>query len=75
MGESSKPAKQGDGDDFPLPSTAVVEKLDVLATEKLSEIVRRNAAGERQWSGYDGAEIEAARELLSKTASRAAIKR
>ena len=50
-----------------LPDTAVVEKLDALATAKLAEIVRRNTAGEPRWSGYDKSEVEAARELLSKT--------
>lgn len=38
--------------------------MDELATEKLAEIIRRNSAGEREWQGYNKAEIAAARELL-----------
>ncbi|KAH8882863.1 hypothetical protein GQ53DRAFT_440860 [Thozetella sp. PMI_491] len=75
LNESAKPARQSDAEDFALPETAVVEKLNELATDKLAEIVRRNTAGERQWSGYDKTEIEAARELLSKDSSGAAAKR
>lgn len=44
----------------------MIERLNELATAKLSEIVRRNGAQERAWRGYDEAEIKAARELLSK---------
>ena len=67
-----KPAavKATDLDEFPVPTTAKVEKLNELATAKLSEIVRRFTAKERQWRGYDEAEIEAVRELLSKDGPR-----
>ena len=58
--------KQAGSDEFALPDTATVERLNELATGKLSEIVRRNGAQERKWRGYDQAEIAAARELLSK---------
>lgn len=44
-------------------------QLDAMVTEKLSEIVRRNAAQERRWRGYDAGEIAAARELLAKESS------
>lgn len=62
----AKSAKLTDSDDFALPDIATIERLSELATEKLSEIVRRNGAQERGWCGYDEAEIAAARELLSK---------
>ena len=64
--EPGKPAKGGDPDDFTPPSTATVERLNELATEKLSEIVRRSSAGEYRWRGYEESEIAAARELLAK---------
>jgi hypothetical protein len=37
-----------------------------LATKKLGEIVRRASAGETGWTGYEQAEIIAARELLDR---------
>jgi hypothetical protein len=52
--------------DLPLPSVKSVEKLNEVATLKLAEIIRRNAAKERGWDGYDEAEIIAARALLDK---------
>ncbi|OAA64513.1 tetratricopeptide repeat domain containing protein [Niveomyces insectorum RCEF 264] len=58
-----------DGDDFALPDTATAQRLGQLATEKLSEIVRRSSAKEPHWRGYDEAEIVAARELLSDEAA------
>lgn len=58
-----------DLDDFAVPAPATLEKLNELATEKLSEIVRRYTAKERLWRGYDEAEVAAARELLAKDAS------
>ncbi|KAK5011412.1 hypothetical protein LTR28_003333, partial [Elasticomyces elasticus] len=48
------------------PSLASIQRLNELATAKLAEIVRRNAAGEKGWDGYDMAEIIAARELLDR---------
>lgn len=62
-------SKQTDAEDFALPKTATIEKLSELATEKLSEIVRRNAAKERRWCGYEESEIAAARDLLSQEAT------
>ncbi|TID27497.1 Peroxisome biosynthesis protein [Venturia nashicola] len=52
--------------DLPLPSVKSVEKLNEVATVKLAEIVRRSAAKERGWDGYDEAEMIAARALLDK---------
>lgn len=46
-----------------------MEQLAQLATEKLAEIVRRSSAREPHWTGYDAAEIAAARELLSGEAA------
>lgn len=43
-----------------------VEKLNEVATIKLAEMIRRSAAKERGWDGYDEAEIIAARALLDK---------
>ncbi len=64
--------KATDLDEFAVPTTSTIEKLNELATEKLSEIVRRYTAKERQWRGYDEAEVAAARELLSQDASQTA---
>lgn len=47
----------------PLPA---VESLNELATSKLGEIVRRGAAKQTDWDGYDPAELIAARELLDR---------
>ncbi|EJT77584.1 tetratricopeptide repeat domain-containing protein [Gaeumannomyces tritici R3-111a-1] len=55
----------GDQGDLKLPDTATLKQLDELATQKLAEIVRRYAAREPSWRGYDEAEIKAARELLA----------
>jgi hypothetical protein len=41
-----------------------VEKLNEIATAKLSEIVRRSTAGEVGWEGYDKAELIAAKECM-----------
>ncbi|KAI9848732.1 MAG: hypothetical protein M1837_006819 [Sclerophora amabilis] len=47
-------------------SSKELEKLNELATAKLAEIVRRSSAGEKGWTGYDQAEVIAARELLDR---------
>jgi len=52
--------------DLPLPSEDTVKKLKALATEKLSEIVRKGTKGENGWDGYEEAELIAARELLER---------
>ncbi|KJR84433.1 tetratricopeptide repeat domain protein [Sporothrix schenckii 1099-18] len=63
--DSAHSSSRDGAEDFALPDTATVERLGQLATEKLSEIVRRYTAKEAHWSGYDEAEIAAARELLA----------
>lgn len=55
-----------DSGDLPPPSLATVQKLDALATEKLAEIVRNYAAAKSGWTGYEEAEVIAARELLDR---------
>lgn len=52
--------------DLPTPSQQTVQKLRELATAQLAEIVRRSSAGEVGWTGYDDAEVAAARALLSR---------
>ena len=56
-------------DEFTMPDTATIEQLDAMATEKLSEIVRRYTAKEYRWRGYEASEVEAARELLAKSST------
>ncbi|KAF3000384.1 hypothetical protein E8E14_006875 [Neopestalotiopsis sp. 37M] len=64
--ERPKAAKQSNDDDLPLPDAATLQRLDELATEKLAEITRKFAAGEKGWQGYDEAEIVAAKALLEE---------
>ncbi|KAI0977349.1 tetratricopeptide [Xylaria arbuscula] len=61
---SSKASKASESEEWPIPPSSTLQKLDEVATEKLAEIVRRNTSGEKDWQGYDKAEIAAARELL-----------
>ncbi|KAK5630737.1 hypothetical protein RRF57_006452 [Xylaria bambusicola] len=61
---SSKPSKQTESEEWPVPAPSTLYKLDEIATEKLAEIVLRNSTGEKDWQGYAEAEIAAARELL-----------
>ncbi|KAI0012848.1 tetratricopeptide [Xylariaceae sp. FL0662B] len=67
LSEPQRTSKQTDSDGFTVPSAEILRKLDEVATEKLSEIVRRSSAGEKGWQGYDEAEVRAARELLQKS--------
>lgn len=60
-----------DEDGFGAPSLEKVQTLNLLATKKLGEIVRRSSTGEPAWSGYEEAEIIAARELIDRNASKA----
>ncbi|KAJ9645209.1 Inositol phosphatase SIW14 [Coniosporium tulheliwenetii] len=73
LSKTSKPAPAAAdpqfGDLAP-PSLATIERLHELATAKLAEIVRRNAAGESGWDGYDQAEVIAAGELLGRDAQK-----
>ncbi|KAI8633094.1 tetratricopeptide [Xylariaceae sp. FL1651] len=70
---SLKAPKQTETDEWSVPSSSALQKLDEVATEKLTEIVRRNSAGEKDWQGYDEAEIAAVRELL-KSSSTATVR-
>jgi len=65
--------KQADDSEFALPDTSTVERLNELATAKLSAIVRHSDARDRGWRGYSEAEVSAARAVLAEDAS--AIKR
>lgn len=65
--QSSKQSKSDSG--LPLPDIKVVERLNETATAKLSEIVRRSAAREAGWEGFDNAEIIAAKELINRDAT------
>jgi hypothetical protein len=63
---TSSSVKRGnaqDDDEVPIPKTATVKKLEELATTKLAEIVRKAGSGK---TGYDEAEVIAARELLDR---------
>ncbi|KAF2876106.1 hypothetical protein BDV95DRAFT_625510 [Massariosphaeria phaeospora] len=55
-----------DDDDLPPPNLSTVQKLEEIATSKLAEIVRLYTAGKSGWTGFDEAEVQAARELLGK---------
>ncbi|KAK3685414.1 hypothetical protein B0T22DRAFT_217117 [Podospora appendiculata] len=69
LGDSAGSTKQNGADEFSLPDPATIERLNELATAKLSEIVRHAAARDPGWCGYDELEVAAARELLTKDAS------
>ncbi|KAL2190966.1 protein prenylyltransferase [Thermothelomyces heterothallicus CBS 203.75] len=69
LDDGGKPAKQTDEGDFWLPDTNTIERLNELATAKLSEITRRSTANDRGWRGYSEAEVAAARELLADDAA------
>lgn len=62
-------SKERPEDSFGLPERKVVESLNEVATAKLSEIARRNAANEKSWQGYSASEIAAVRALLEKSTS------
>ncbi|CZT18048.1 related to kinetoplast-associated protein KAP [Ramularia collo-cygni] len=67
---TSKKSQQAAADpvtgELATPSLAAVTKLNEVATSKLVEIVRRSASGEKDWDGYNAAEVIAARELIEK---------
>ncbi len=65
--EISRQSKNEDG--LPSPDLKTLQSLNELATAKLSEIVRRSAAREAGWEGYDTAELIAAQELLDRDAA------
>lgn len=62
----SRQAKSDTG--LPPPDYKSVERLNELATARLSEIVRRNTSGEVGWGGYEENEIMSAKELLNREA-------
>lgn len=70
--DSTNNSKKGrtENDAFSLPEQATIEKLNLAATDKLAEIVRRNTAGEPGWQGYKAEEIEAAKELIAKATAK-----
>ncbi|KAJ8107118.1 hypothetical protein OPT61_g9084 [Boeremia exigua] len=62
---SSKKRGEQDDDDVPIPTLASVQKLDEIATKKLGEFIRE-FGDKKGRSGYDEAEIIAAKELLNR---------
>jgi hypothetical protein len=62
----SSASKDSQYSDLALPTEGTLEALNELATAKLAEIIRRSAAGEKSWDGYDAAELKAAKELLQQ---------
>lgn len=65
---TNKRSSQQDDDDVPLPQVSTIMKLEEIATSKLAEIVRQFGGKKKGWSGYDEAEVIAARELLDRDA-------
>lgn len=73
LANQSQVSRQSKGDSgLSPPNPKTVERLNEIATAKLSEIVRRNMAGESGWGGYDKAELIAAKALLDSEASKTA---
>ncbi|KAK4104040.1 TPR-like protein [Parathielavia hyrcaniae] len=69
LSEGAKAAKQTEDSELTLPDTNTIERLNELATAKLSDIVRHSASHDRGWRGYSEAEIAAARDLLGEDRS------
>jgi hypothetical protein len=69
LNDGAKATRQTDDSEFALPDTSTLERLNELATARLSEIVRHSAASDRGWRGYSEAEVAAARALLADDAS------
>ncbi|PBP20901.1 tetratricopeptide repeat domain-containing protein [Diplocarpon rosae] len=63
----SRQAKADSG--LPPPDLKTVERLNEIATAKLSEIVRRSVGGEAEWGGFDEAELIATKALLDSEAA------
>jgi hypothetical protein len=53
-------------DGISLPDVQTIQLLNQKATEKLSEIIRRSAGGEKDWEGYESSELITAREILDR---------
>ena len=66
---SSSSKRNNDEDDISPPRLQSVKKLEELATAKLGEMVRLYSASKPGQSGYDEAEVIAARELLDRDGS------
>ncbi|RFU79750.1 hypothetical protein TARUN_2505 [Trichoderma arundinaceum] len=64
---NSKARKSSESDEFTLPETSTIEKLNLAATKKLGDIVRNYDAKNPLWQGYDAGEVAAARSYLSKS--------
>lgn len=67
-GQTKKQSGSEDGE-LPIPDMKTIQLLNLKATAKLSEIVRRGTGGETGWRGYDEGELIAARELLDRDAN------
>lgn len=59
-----------ESDVFALPEQKTIERLNLAATDKLAEIVRRNTAGESGWQGFKAEEIRAAKDLIAKATAK-----
>ncbi|KAH6612709.1 hypothetical protein C7974DRAFT_437977 [Boeremia exigua] len=62
----SKKRSEQDDEDVPVPTLTSVQKLDEIATKKLGEFIRDFGNKKKGQSGYDEAEIIAAKELLNR---------
>ncbi|ORY16241.1 hypothetical protein BCR34DRAFT_557421 [Clohesyomyces aquaticus] len=65
-GGNKRGNREDEDEDAPPPKLETVKKLEELATGKLAEIVRMYGAGKKGWTGFDEAEVIAARELLDR---------
>ncbi|KOS17518.1 TPR repeat protein oca3 [Escovopsis weberi] len=65
-----KTKKQTESDGFALPDQSTLEKLNVVAITKLTEMVRRYEGKEKLWQGYDAGEMAAAKALLAKSSAK-----
>ncbi|KAL1591449.1 Inositol phosphatase SIW14 [Paraconiothyrium brasiliense] len=66
LSESSGSKRNAEEDDVVPPRPQSVKKLEEIATAKLGQIVRQYSASTQGRSGYDEAEVIAARELLDR---------
>lgn len=62
----SRPVPDPVTGDLAPPTLQSIQKLNQLATAKLAEIVRRGSAREKDWDGYDEAELIAAKALIDR---------
>jgi tetratricopeptide (TPR) repeat protein len=59
-------SSNSEDDDARPPKLETVKKLEELATSKLAEIIRQYGSGKKGWTGFNEAEVIAARELLDQ---------